>query len=249
MRAHRIIFRFDYNLCFPIMDRAGKLMQIMQESHKQDFFDAFRDIREERRVVGVYRSDGDLEAHLLSIEPKAIWAAVESVEGWGLSQLSAVPVLRALLDLFDTVRSEFNIETINRGGLRVFTFYRPLDKFNKVAESFRKSISPDVISMSEGVVGEITDYGWVFDGDHDDGLSYKLRCGPYASGEAARYMKEFADQFTQEDRYTSIIDLDLFETNFQIPHGSAKRWAKPLLERSKELATGFEKVLVKLQSS
>lgn len=250
MRAHRVIFRFDFaELNYAVFDRMGAVMSLMSKHDKSgsEFLERFRENRDQRSVMGFTRSDSDLVATVLTVEPKTIHGGVESVSGWELARLESVGNLKRALDVSDGIMTFLGVGSLARAGVRVMMFGRPNElELTEIQRRFRGSISTEIVEATEKSLGEITDYAWAFDGLHKDGLSFKVRCGPYTAAEAQNYMKEYPKEFGANEEHNFVIDLDVFEKSFEIPTGQARRWAGSAIERSSKFAKAITSVLADL---
>lgn len=238
MPIFKLIFRFDYQINFGIMDNPGSVMKLISDA--PDGF--WKDLGETIQSRQIHCKTSDPARGIdysIAVTPQHIVGSIETIEGIEFRDLYRYSIFRTIVELSQNVIDQFDIANITRGGFRTFG----LQNVGGVQTSnnfFKPFLKPDLLELVESGLGPSSDYLLAVDGRHDDKISYHYRMGPYNKGEAAKFFEIpfVRDALDDRPEYNLIFDLDLYEESFSIPRQSTSKWFGPLIERAQETTKG-----------
>lgn len=242
MAVCRLIFRLDFKLCYDIIDSPGSVMRLIDKT-TEGFWSEMRESKHRRGVEGRFLSEDGNLMRLLTVEPNAIIATFETVEGVDFANLPTDESFVGLQKLANKVCEEYKIDLIRRAGIRTM-YFNKLGAKDAVYSAFRKFISSSLLDNTEDTLGRINDYALVFDGDSDAGYKYHLTAGPLLSQEEmSRYFDHIGSKFVGKPEFDFICDLDLYEQDFSLSKIPLTRWFRPMIEKNAKLVEHIENQL------
>lgn len=214
MSVRRVIFRLDFPPSFDIIDAPGAVMRIL-DPDSEGFWDQLQDVTAKRLISAEKLSQDGAEFRKVTVEPTTIVLELERANGIGESRFEHDSVLETLLQKVQAVCEAYKIKKLRRAGIRFY--YLP--KSNQTSEAslqlHQSLVRNEFLSAVRRSVGATKDFGLQFDGEHEDGVSFHLRFGPYFKTEARKYFEKVSESIPG-DEISRICDLDLFENNFEM---------------------------------
>lgn len=229
MPVHRIILRLDFSTNFDIVDKPGVVMRMMK-SVPDELLTEIRETTAKRQIIGHHKSDHD--SLTIVVEPTSINFTSESLEGFDLQQLENSVEFSRITRLVQEYYETFHIAEILRIGFRFFAFDSLSESKEERNSRLIRNINGPLISCITETLGNITDCGFAFDGNSKDGILFHLRFGPFSGVETKNHLIDFSNEFDPNEKYDSILDLDLYEMNVSTPKVAFKKYLKPFLEKA-----------------
>lgn len=237
MSVHRVIYRLDFEPNFDIIDSTGQILRLIKESGDGKHWPDLGEIPDRHSVSGRNSSKEDGWWTSITIEPAALIGEFESLEGISVEQVEKSKFIHRLFKITNTLRKTFHIDTFKRVGFRLFLFEETLADRATVLTAFQSFVDKKFSETLIETLGGYTDLGIALNGQHEDGLQYKLKCGPYADGELKNYLSNIHRMnldteriAVKETNLTLTLDIDLYEQNVHLSETTNfSKWCYPVL--------------------
>jgi uncharacterized protein YggL (DUF469 family) len=237
MPVHRVIYRLDFEPNFDIIDSTGKVLGLIKEAGNGNHWPDLGEISDRHSVSGRNSSREDGWWTSISIEPAALIGEFETLEGLSVEQIEKSKFVSRLFKITNTFRKEFKIEDFKRIGFRLIFFEEIETDRESLRKAFQSLIDKNLSDNLVKTLGGYTDLGIAFNGQHEDGLLYKMKCGPYADGELKNYLPNMQRIYIntnrmeeQEISLSFTMDIDLYEQNVKLSETTNfNKWCYPVL--------------------
>jgi hypothetical protein len=163
------------------------------------------------------------------------WAVGQNFNG-----LLSIQEVKDVLELIDHLRLQFEVDQINRSGLRTYLFGK-IERLNTL-DKFIDQINGHLFESISAALGETKDMGFILQGSKDDGIDFRIALGPYFQPERSKYMEAITDE-KSFDSYNFIYDIDLSQLNFRAKGQTSKAWIKLLTPRMTDVEQKVQKHL------
>jgi hypothetical protein len=234
MSVCRLIFRLDFDVNYDIIDHPGGVMKLIDQAG-DSYWSEMTENQRRRGLAGKYISDDGEMANEFIVEPKAIIASFELVDGVDLKKIVDEKSFLLLAKLTDSMCEKFHINEIRRSGIRVFHFDN-LQRDRKPLSVSKTFFDDDLTGGVESVLGEIQDCGVSFDGASEEGVKYHCRIGPLKEDEDyAKYFENIGPKFGELSNWDFVVDIDLYEQDIAISKTPMRKWFRPQIEKATKL--------------
>ena len=242
MSVHRVIYRLDFEPNFDIIDSTGQILRLIKETGDGKYWPDLGEIPERHSVSGRNLSKEEGWWMSITIEPTALIGEFESLDGISVEQVEKSQFINKLFKITNALRKKFQIDTFKRIGFRLVLFEDTQADRAAVLTAFQAFIDEDLSGSLVETLGGYTDLGIALDGQHEDGLQYKLKCGPYAEGELKNYLPNIhrmnlgAERLAaKETDLTITLDIDLYEQNAHLSETTNfRKWCYPVLVKNRK---------------
>jgi hypothetical protein len=216
-----------------MFDSIGKTMEILSSETiggKQFLPELFEETQGHGIQARYKDNVNESEYRVLTVEPIAIHGSIEIVEGGDIGNLENTPVFRKLIKLVDKVRNVYNINILNRSGLRLCLLGK-IEGDSSLA-LFNSLIKKDFRTDVEKVLGAVTDSAVVLDGKHEDDTNYHASFGPYKSLEAKKFFPNTFKKMLEIEKFHVIADIDVYRNKFDL-HSEVSyiKWCSPIFSK------------------
>lgn len=246
MPVYKLIFRLDFNLNFNIIKNQGNIFETLQNglTGKTTKFLDFGENVNNRLIFARYIAEDKHFFKQLNIQPKNIDGSFENVKGVEINKLIFDET--GFLSLSKTAGNlcrEFKINEIKRSGLRIIYLNKISGKKQKIKDAFFSLFKNEPITKLSNCLGQIEDYGIVFNGITTEKIKYHLQTGPIKQDEFKNYFEFARFEFPQDDYPDFLIDLDLYEENFLLSEREISKLYKPIIVKAEQIVREFEDIL------
>lgn len=230
MQTHRVIYRLDYPFNDKMCDQPGKVIRTIMDGGGERYSEVQDSpLKRMASVEGTTNEGG--RRWKLQVAPLYIVLSMEWGEGLVLNELLSVPEFKDALDVIDQLKRVFDVDQIDRAGLRSFLFENIQDV--NTLKVFTKQFDEGLITKVKGSLGDINDIALVCEGEGGDSTIYRLSLGPYFEREYSKYL-ELVSPTEGFESYNVICDCDLSQKNFRSRGHTSSAWIKTLLPRMKK---------------
>jgi hypothetical protein len=241
-----MVFRLDFQRPnFDIINSPGTVMKILSGMGEQ-YWPEFKDDSANRRVStsSVDKEKGTLRQ--ITVEPTAITFVLELATGIDLNSVDTDDAVSALFKGIHSLCDAFNINEIQRAGIRFTALGEIKESTSGLGAVFNKLIDGELVRSVNASLGDIKDIGLAFDGEGADKLCYHCRLGPFEVNEAAKYLTAPTAKVVEDigSPTNLIFDLDIYEEKFAMTVSAAK-WSKRPMAKAKQLALEVQSYLSK----
>lgn len=246
MHVYRFIFRLDFQPVFDMIDSPGKIMRTLlnEKLGEKKFLPDLLEDSKTHAITAKYASEDKKEMRTLTVEPTSINGSFETVAGVELDSLENYKILGKLLILVNVLRKDFHISSIERCGARFFCFDSVGTKEENSVQKIKSLINGDFSKTIEKIFGTTQDIGIAFDGEHEDKIKYKIKCGPYSNNGKDKYFSLITKQFDESINHDLIFDIDLFEEKFVLNEGvSFIKWCVPIINKASTMVNATKDML------
>ena len=239
MTVHRVIYRLDFEPNFDIIDSTGRILRLIKEAGSGEHWPDLGETPDRHSVSGRNSSKEDGWWASVSIEPAALIGEFETLEGLSVEQIEKSKIISRLFKITNIFRKEFKIEVFKRIGFRLIMFEETGESRESIRMAFQSLIDKNLSDDLVDTLGGYTDLGFALNGQHEDGLLYKMKCGPYADGEFKNYLPNMHRMCIntskieeQEETLTLTMDIDLYEHNVHLSETTNfNKWCYPVLAK------------------
>lgn len=252
MPVHRVIYRLDFEPVFDIIDSAGKILRLLKEAGKGEHWPDLGEIPDRHSVSGRNSSKKEGWWTSISLEPTALIGEFETLDGLHVEQIEKSKFIARLFSMTNMFRKEFRINTFKRIGFRIILFEKAATDRESVKNAFQSLLDKNFSDNLVKTLGGYTDIGIALDGQHDDGLFYKLKCGPYGEREFKNYLpnlQRIADAEKMEDKADHLaltMDIDMYEKNTHLSDTMHfKKWCYPVLAKNTKVIDTVSQAIMK----
>ncbi len=224
----KLIFRLDFDVNFRVMDQPGKAFECLL-SPPEGFWNNIGESVEGRAIRASY-SERFLYRNA-TIDPSTINGVFEILPGVDFEDISENITFNGYSKMVSEFCSVFNIDKINRAGLRIMLFENYGEKFSNPIEKFRGIFNPSFLKSFNSSIGDIKDSGIIFNGVTKDSLNFKINFGGFHNTDIMRFTNTIGNNMDKETFETVSknhlsADIDLSENDFSFKGLTLKKWAK-----------------------
>jgi hypothetical protein len=231
----RLFWRLDYQPSYTYLDKRGSALRLLTET-----VDGFwHNVGVGAQIPNSFAANF-ADARVLrffSLELTSMNGSIEWSSGIDPERVLTDDAFRGMDKIVRELLRLCEIRTMTRAGVRVIC----LAKFRggHSGEGFKRTLAMaggEVTSKLERGLGEIADFGTIFEGKSTDEVLYRATFGPYArkNVEALLQRKLEPDQYRFFDENELFFDIDLFENNISFTEHSLYRWAGTKIAKAAE---------------
>lgn len=245
MPVHRAIFRVDYPLNYAIVDGAGRVMRVLNDTVEDGYWDALKDVQKDRAIaVSASKGEGDgAFARSFVVGPNAFVFSVEKLKGVKSARLLIEDDFSCLVRIASKLCEEFHIRDVRRAGLRLWSYGSVMSN-QEALGVFSDLVDQKLLDAVSLGVGPVADVGVAFDGGTDSHAKYHVALGPYFTSEAeSRGLFEvIGSEFSKKQDLNFRLDVDLYEEHFSLKGRSLSSWLKYQIGTHGELVERVSRV-------
>lgn len=240
MNVHKVIIRFDFPVSYDILDKPGQVMRLIEQVGTK--WSALGENQSARQITASMKLDNEYYSY--TVQPTNLVIDFESVDGVPLMQVRQNNIVKKLIKLTSSLFKNFEVEEIERAGVRVFCGAGD-GTFEVSKKNIENKVSQDMLQSINSAFGKIEDVGLAFDGQKEDLVSYRLRFGPYKTSEAKKYFTHVGSKMIESSSFNHIFDVDVYEQRFSVLASPVHNWVDDALIYASESIQSLFKVLVK----
>lgn len=246
MHVYRFIFRLDFKPVFDIFDSPGQIMRTLltEKLGDEKFFPDLLEDTKTRAITARYTSEDKKQMRTLTVEPMSIHGSFETVDGVALDSIENYEILRKLFKIVNRFREIFHINSLERCGARFFCFDSVGNSTETSVQKIKALINSGLSKSIEETLGGIQDIGFAFDGEHEDKIKYKFKCGPYSTEGKDKYFSQITKPFDTDLNHDLIFDIDMFEEKFVLNESvSFFKWCAPIIKKVSTMVNATKDML------
>ncbi len=231
-RVIKLLWRLDYNVAFGLLDKRGIVLRTLLTEVESYWQHAGTGPLPDSLVASYI---GESEARNISVELNSCNGSIEWPLGQDLDRVLSADSFRQLSKILGKILNLCDINAVARAGLRLILVERIAPDATG-REAFSRETSNFYVRSVENSIGRVTDIGIVLEGQHEDGVGYKLQFGPTAKKNIAQNLTTpHDDEATGLLSHELFFDIDLYENNFSFREHTLHKWAITKVDKISEL--------------